>query len=445
MIDDLPRTATEPVTLLPDARTLLESMTEGVSLSTEDGIIVYTNPAEDEMFGYAPGELIGAHVSIQNAYADDETQRIVADVIDHLRTRGRWEGEWRNRRKDGTVFVTASRITPVEVGGRTHWLCVQRDVTAQREAEEARRTGERRLRAVLEAAPAALFAVDAAWRLTVFNRAAEAFFELRREDVLGRNVWDVFPMTGATIIGEHMRSVMATGRAVSFESNSARHPDRIISARIAPKEGGGLALSLEDITARRHAEAHQALLINELNHRVKNTLAVVQGIAQQTFRGASAAPAAQASFEGRLAALSAAHNVLTRESWRSASLREIVEAAAAPFDPALERFDIEGPEFRLDPKPAVSLALALHELGTNAMKYGALTSPAGRVSVRWTLEAGLLSLIWEEHGGPAVEAPAVRGFGTRMIERVLSAELGGTARIEFRPKGLVCRVDAKLE
>jgi two-component sensor histidine kinase len=197
-----------------------------------------------------------------------------------------------------------------------------------------------------------------------------------------------------------------------------------------------------DVTERRRAEEHQRLLVNELNHRVKNTLAIIQGIAQQSFRGAEVPRSRRDAFEGRLAALSAAHNLLTRESWEAASIGQVIEDALAPH--GRERVHRDGPELRLPPKTAVALALAMHELGTNAAKYGALSVAEGRVCVIWSVEGDRLSLQWQEQGGPPVREPASRGFGTRMIERALAAEFGGKARIEFPPDGVVCRLEARL-
>jgi two-component sensor histidine kinase len=197
-----------------------------------------------------------------------------------------------------------------------------------------------------------------------------------------------------------------------------------------------------DVTERRRAEEHQRLLVNELNHRVKNTLAIVQGIARQSFRGPDSPHPQREAFEGRLAALSAAHNLLTRESWEAAPIGQIVEDALAPH--GRERVRSGGPELRLPPKTAVSLALAMHELGTNAAKYGALSVADGEVSVSWAVTGDRLTLVWEEKGGPAVTSPAARGFGTRMIERALAAEFGGEARILFEPGGVVCRLEARL-
>jgi len=178
---------------------------------------------------------------------------------------------------------------------------------------------------------------------------------------------------------------------------------------------------------------------------VKNTLAIVQGIAQQSFKPGTDPIVARRAFEGRLAALSEAHNLLTREYWGPVSMARIIADAVAPHG---NGFDLEGPDLPLAPKTAISLALAIHELATNAVKHGALSSAEGRVSIRWShdesAEGPRLKLTWAERGGPPVSVPTRRGFGTRMIERGLAAELGGSVKIDFVPSGLICRVDAPL-
>ena len=176
---------------------------------------------------------------------------------------------------------------------------------------------------------------------------------------------------------------------------------------------------------------------------MKNTLAIVQSLAHQSFH--SSAPAADAivRFEGRLEALATAHNLLTRGNWDDASIAEVAAAALAPFCSS-DRCTIGGPDVRISPQTAVSLTLAIHELATNAGKYGALSVDTGRVLVRWTLNDGMLDLAWSEEGGPPVSPPDRRGFGTRMIERTLAAEFGGKVELEFRPEGVRCRVIAPI-
>ncbi len=199
-----------------------------------------------------------------------------------------------------------------------------------------------------------------------------------------------------------------------------------------------------DITERLQAEEQRTLLINELNHRVKNTLATVQSLAMQTLRQDEQNKEALALFNSRLAALSRAHDILTNENWKGAQLRQIVDQSIAAFR-TTDRIDVGGPEARMTPKQALALSIALHELGTNALKYGALSNRAGRVTLAWSVEAGALHMIWREDGGPTVTPPTRRGFGTRLIERSLSNDLGGEARILYLPAGVVAQMSTPLE
>ncbi|MET3665225.1 PAS domain-containing protein [Caulobacter sp. 1776] len=203
-----------------------------------------------------------------------------------------------------------------------------------------------------------------------------------------------------------------------------------------------------NITDRKRAELHLRLLVNELNHRVKNSLATIQAIAAQSFTGARALDQAQEAFSSRIVALAEAHDLLTRENWEGAELHDVT-ARVAELHGGPARFDLSGPAIRLSPKTALSLSMALHELATNAVKYGALSTPDGRIRLAWDLcpdpGAERLDLVWTETGGPPVKPPTVRGFGSRLIERGLAAELSGSATIDFQPEGVVCRIRALLE
>ncbi|WP_081928711.1 HWE histidine kinase domain-containing protein [Microvirga sp. BSC39] len=204
----------------------------------------------------------------------------------------------------------------------------------------------------------------------------------------------------------------------------------------------------EDITEQKQWEEHQILLINELNHRVKNTLATVQSIASQTLRNTETAAEAKSAIESRLLALSRTHDVLTRENWEGADLYEIVEQAVAPYSsPGENRLHLSGPKVRLSPRMALPLAMALQELATNAVKYGALSNATGQITITWNVEPGersTLKLRWAESGGPVVRIPTRRGFGSRLIERSLAQDLGGQVHINFAPTGVICTVNAPL-
>jgi two-component sensor histidine kinase len=199
-----------------------------------------------------------------------------------------------------------------------------------------------------------------------------------------------------------------------------------------------------DITERLQAEEQRTLLINELNHRVKNTLATVQSLAMQTLREDEHNKEALALFNSRLAALSRAHDILTHENWKGAQLRQIVNQSIAPFR-STDRIDFGGPDARVTPKQALALSIALHELGTNAMKYGALSNQDGRITLAWSVDEGALHMNWREDGGPPVTPPTRSGFGTRLIERSLSNDLGGEARILYLPAGVVAQMSTPLE
>jgi PAS domain S-box-containing protein len=206
---------------------------------------------------------------------------------------------------------------------------------------------------------------------------------------------------------------------------------------------------VQDITDRKAAEQRQKLLIDELNHRVKNTLATVQSLASQTARLAPTPAAFRESFEGRLIALSKAHDQLTMHHWESADLRALLTAGLAPYGAATERAVLRGEDLVLRPRAVLTLAMAFHELITNAAKYGALSAGAGRVEIRWQpVEADggrLLRIEWIERDGPPVTAPSRRGFGSRLIEGSVAAELGGQARLTFAPAGLRCVLDIPLD
>jgi two-component sensor histidine kinase len=203
-----------------------------------------------------------------------------------------------------------------------------------------------------------------------------------------------------------------------------------------------------DVTEVRRFQAHQQLLINELNHRVKNTLATVQSIAHQTLQSEKLTRDAREQFTDRLLALSAAHNVLTRQSWGGAPMLEIVAEAIRPYEDAAEpRVTLQGPAVRLAPNIALALSMALHELATNALKYGAFSTREGRVSLTWSLDAAAsqVAIEWREEGGPAVTAPTKLGFGTRLLQQGLATELGAAAVFDYAATGLVCAFKAPIQ
>jgi signal transduction histidine kinase/CheY-like chemotaxis protein len=236
---------------------------------------------------------------------------------------------------------------------------------------------------------------------------------------------------------------------VRFDDGSARFiltnatPIRDASGKVT-----GAVAAAVDITARKQADEQRELLINELNHRVKNTLASVQSVAMQTLRNSASLSAFQDAFVSRLVALSRAHDLLTRGNWHSASLRDIVRQTLDPYGLDGSRLRFDGPDIWLSPSAAVTLSMGLHELATNAVKYGALSAPNGRIEVGWTVENGperrSLAITWTERGGPPVDPPSRRGFGSRLIERGIAQDLDGEVDLAFESAGVQCRIRLPL-
>jgi two-component sensor histidine kinase len=210
----------------------------------------------------------------------------------------------------------------------------------------------------------------------------------------------------------------------------------------------GVAFALQMARAIARGEAQHALLVQELNHRVKNTLAVLQSIAGQTFR--NAARSERDAFEGRLGALAKAHDLLSEEKWQGAEMQDVVARVLAPYAVAdSRRLRIGGPKVPLTPPRAVMMSMILHEIATNAAKYGALSNESGVVTIDWKVQHDpgydKLQLSWVETGGPRVHAPTRKGFGSRLIERGARDQLGGSATADFLPGGVVYSIECPLD
>jgi PAS domain S-box-containing protein len=332
------------------------------------------------------------------------------------------------------------------------------DIDDQKRTEQALRHTEERYRLSAHATNDAIWDWDLITDEILWNDAVQTLFGYRPEDVLRVGTWwkerihpDDRDGTVASIeaaIGGsalHWTAEYRFQRADGFYAYVVDRGSIIRDAHGRPLRMVGAML---DLTERRQAEERQRLLTHELEHRIKNTLAMVQAIVSQTLRGASSTRAADAAISSRLITLGRAHDILTQANWAAASIRAVVEGALAPHDPG-SRIMVFGPDLCLGARPALSLALALHELATNAAKYGALSNQAGKVDLTWKVldqEAGkVLYLRWEERGGPPVIPPTAQGFGSRVIQRSLGNETGRQVQMEFAPTGLVCTIEAPLE
>jgi PAS domain S-box-containing protein len=330
------------------------------------------------------------------------------------------------------------------------------DVTERVQAEDSLRESEARFRNLADNAPVMVWVTEADGTCTYLSRSWYEFTGQTPETGLGFGWLDAVHPDDSGWSGETFRTANASQEPfrVEYRLRRADGTYRWAIDAAAPRfsEDGtylGYVGSVLDITDRKQVEEHRELLINELNHRVKNTLTIVQSMASQSLKQMSEEnrPKVQA-FEDRLFALARAHDVLTRENWEGAELREIINEVVEPYlRQKTKHFEIDGPRLRLIPRTALAIAMAIHELATNAAKYGALSVSSGCVFITWTVTSGdspHLELRWQERDGPRVSVPTRRGFGTRLIERSLATDVGGDVRLTYEPAGVVCVMNVPL-
>jgi two-component system, chemotaxis family, CheB/CheR fusion protein len=285
--------------------------------------------------------------------------------------------------------------------------------------------------------------------VTSANEAFYQIFQVRRDETegrllhtLGNGQWDLPQLRQLLTQVASKRQMPEKFTVVhDFEHLGSR---TMLLQVLPVGEADLVLLSIEDVTERKHWEEHQQLLVSELSHRVKNTLATVQSIAAQTIRHAKSLESFYRDFSGRLQALGGAHALLTARNWQSLDLRAVLLEPLRAYAEADARARLQGPEIELRPGAALALSLVVHELATNAAKHGALATPEGAIAIDWDLtgsqDAMVVRLVWREHGGPGADAPASHGFGLGLIERITSYELDGEVRYDFTPEGFRCEL-----
>ncbi|MCX7305914.1 MAG: PAS domain S-box protein [Hyphomicrobiales bacterium] len=433
-------------------RTFAEAMPNHVWTSPPSGELDWFNTRVYEYSGAAPGELDGEGWT--KLVHPDDLPGAGESWAQALRSCQPYDVEFRLRRFDGAYRLHIARAVLIRDsdGSPLRWIGTNTDIEDQRQAYQRFLDSERRLRLSQDAAGIASMEVDIASGAIFGSDIFWDLFGLPKAESVHTSVVE------ALVLPEdrHIRSSPETRKAGTASPNVeyrirrsdnddirwiSRHMEFLNDAQGRPVKMFGV---LRDITEQKEAQARQVLLTHELEHRIKNILATVSAIASQTLRGDNM-DASRTAFNERLRALANAHDLLTRTQWTSASLESVIASAISPF-PA-DRIAVVGPSVVLGPKRALSLALAINELGTNSLKYGALSVPAGEVSINWSRETGengepAIVLTWVESGGPPVSVPSRRGFGRFLIERVLAADFGGTVRIDFNAGGVECTLRA---
>ena len=304
-----------------------------------------------------------------------------------------------------------------------------------------------RLAAIVYAASDAMFSFAPTGRIQNWNPAAQSLFQYNEGEAIDRGFSMLFP-EGNDDDYQQLMQAWNAGESLRLETDLCRKDGETFQASvsIAPiKEGArtiAISTTIEDITERRRSEKRQLLMNRELSHRVKNTLAVIQAMARHTLRSSPDPAAFSAAFEGRLRALAISHNLLTSSEWEGVGISELVREQLAPHTGTTGQLRLEGPKLVIPSGLATSLGLVLHELGSNAAKYGGLSTPGGSVTLKWQVRSApphkTLSVEWTERGGPKVARPDRRGFGSVLIEN------SGRVEQHFDPDGLRCTIEMPL-
>lgn len=437
--------------------------------------LIYVNAAFERLTGFAASEVLGRNCRFLQGPLTEEAD--VARLRAAIAAREPIELDLLNHRRDGTPFWNRLMVAPVfcEDGSLRYFVASQIDVTVERHrvreleqdrealaAEVAQRDADlaahnARLRLALKAGALGTWTLDLPEQtLTassgckrVFGRPPEEPFTY--EQLLAAIHPDDLPLMRAAVartieqgapyhVEYRILTPAGEQRWVSIQGELQHRAD-----------GAPLAMTgfSTDISQRKFAEEHRTVLARELDHRVKNTLATVSAVATQTIRRSTSLEDAATTVSARIASLGAAHELLIQDEVEGAAIGDIVDRALLPFrDRDGGRFTITGPHVRLSPEITLGLAMALHELATNAVKYGALSGPQGRVTVEWSIrtEGGerRLAFCWAEHDGPRVSPPTRTGFGTRMIERMLSRHVRGEAVIRYPETGVRFEIEAAI-
>ncbi|TIU30441.1 MAG: PAS domain S-box protein, partial [Mesorhizobium sp.] len=436
---------------------LIEALPGAVYTTDAEGRITFYNPAASELWGREPKLGSDQWNGAWRLYRPDgellphDESPLAIALKEKRQVKGGAEAVC--ERPDGTrvpylAYPTLLRDASGEITGAVNMLV---DITERKRAEAL----AGRLAAIVQSSDDAIISKDPKGAVMSWNKGAERLFGYAPGEIVGKSIMTLVPSNRH---GEEADIVDRVGRGEHiehFETVRRRKDGSLVwvSLTISPLEDDqgkviGASTIARDMTERRRADEHRKILIGELNHRVKNTLAVIQSIASQTLSNALTMEEARDAFGSRLINLAKAHDVLTRESWTSAKLDEIVADTVKPHSGSGTRFQIEGPDIQLTPSATLAISMALHELSTNAAKYGALSTQDGHVMIIWRLEGEgqdrRLTLRWEESGGPPVSTPKRKGFGSRLIEKALAVELRGNVSVAYKSSGVVCIIDAPM-
>jgi PAS domain S-box-containing protein len=412
-----------------------------------DGAIEFWNAGAERLYGFLPSEAVGhsSHSLLQTKHPIE-----LAELRSQLRNTRYWAGELRHICKDGREVIVDSRM---QLLGDNTVLEVNRDVTQFIALLATLKESEQRLRslaAIVESSDDAIVSKSLDGIVASWNRGAERIFGYSAEEAIGQPITIVIPEDRLHEEHEILTRIRRGERVDHFETVRQKKDGSLIdiSLTVSPVKNAqgeivGASKIARDITEQRRAQQQITALARETEHRSKNVLANVQAIV--TISQSDTPDGLKRAIEGRIRALANVHSLFVETRWSGANLQAIAKNELAPYSQADERrVQIYGPPLLLAPDVAQAIAMTLHELSTNAAKYGALSAPDGRIDLKWSRDgAGTLTLHWTEIGGPAVRKPTRKGFGSRIIERMID-QLNGKIGFDWRADGLVCRITFDL-
>jgi PAS domain S-box-containing protein len=434
---------TEPQVVTLAGANLLTLSLEPMLAWQLDGPIAFWNTGAERLYGFASDEAIGrsSHALLQTKFPIEFT-----DLRSQLQNRHYWSGELRHTCKDGREVIVDSRM---QLLSDDTVLEVNRDVTETKQIEAALRESEQQLRAlasIVESSDDAIVSKNLDGIITSWNRGAERVFGYTAGEAIGQPITIVIPGDRQSEERDILTRIRRGERIDHFETvRQRKHGSLIVvSLTVSPirnAEGKivGASKIARDITEQKRNQEQIATLAREAEHRSKNLLANVQ--ATVNLSQSDTSEGLKRAIEGRIQALANVHSLFVDSRWIGAELSAVATQELTPYsEKSKTRVRIEGPQVLLEPNAAQSIAVILHELATNAAKYGALSTANGQVDLKWSHEADRrLHLHWTERGGPAVQEPTRKGFGRRVTEQMI-AQLKGKTRFGWRAEGLVCEI-----
>jgi PAS domain S-box-containing protein len=409
-----------------------------------DGPIEFWNAGAERLYGFSPGEAIGqsSHAILRTKFSSSLSQ-----VCAQLRDTGQWSGELRHTCKDGREVIVDSRMQLLD----DTVLEVNRDITDRKQIENALGETEQRLRwlaSIVESSDDVIVSKNLDGIVTSWNRGAERIFGHTAAEAIGQPISIVIPEDRQDEERDILTRIKRGERIDHFETIRQRKDGSLIvvSLTVSPVKNAegkivGASKIARDITEQKRSQERIATLAREAEHRSKNVLATVQ--AAVNLSRADTSEDLKKAIEGRIQALANVHSLFVESRWIGADLSAIAAQELGPYS-AQGRVGIEGPAVLLEPNTAQAFAVSLHELGTNAAKYGSLSENMGQVGLEWVQSADReLVLRWTERGGPPVEPPTRKGFGSRVITGMIE-QLKGKVRFDWQPGGLVCEISVPV-